>query len=97
MPRTTPLPKAETFTFRIEPALKTAFTKIAGEEGKPVGVLLRELVRDRVERRRRRAFEAEARRQSLEAAAAARDPGSDEAAMLRWLDASLAELADEWK
>jgi len=42
-------------------------------------------------------FEAEARRQSLEAAAAAQDPESDEAAMLRWLDAQLAELADEWK
>jgi hypothetical protein len=97
MPRTTPLPKAETLTFRIEPALKVAFTRIAGEEHKPVGELLRELVRERVERRRRRAFETEARRQSLEAAAAARDPNSDEAAMLRWLDANLGELAAEWK
>ena len=97
MPRTTSSAKADTLTFRIEPALKTAFTRIAGEEHKPVGVLLRELVRERVERRRRRAFESEARRQSLEAAAAARDPDSDEAAMLRWLDANLAELGDEWK
>jgi Ribbon-helix-helix protein, copG family len=97
MPRTTPLAKAETLTFRIEPALKRAVTRIAGEERKPVGELLRELVRERVERRRRRAFETEARRQSLEAAAAARDPNSDEAAMLRWLDANLAELAAEWK
>ncbi len=97
MPRTSPAPKDETLTFRIEPALKTAFTRIAGEERKPVGELLRELVRERVERRRRRAFESEARRQSMEAAAAARDPDSDEAAMLRWLDANLAELAGEWK
>jgi len=97
MARTSSAPKDETFTFRIEPALKTAFTRIAGEERKPVGELLRELVRERVERRRRRAFESEARRQSMEAAAAARDPDSDEAAMLRWLDANLAELADEWK
>jgi hypothetical protein len=97
MPRTTSSAKVDTLTFRVEPALKTAFTRIAGEEHKPVGVLLRELVRERVERRRRRAFESEARRQSLEAAAAARDPDSDEAAMLRWLDASLAELGDEWK
>jgi hypothetical protein len=97
MPRTTSSAKADTLTFRIEPALKTAFTRIAGEEHKAVGVLLRELVHERVERRRRRAFESEAHRQSLEAAAAARDPDSDEAAMLRWLDANLAELADEWK
>jgi hypothetical protein len=94
MPRITSSAKADTLTFRIEPGLKTAFVRIAGEEHKPVGELLRELVRERVERRR--AFESEARRQSLEAAAA-RDPDSDEAAMLRWLDANLAELADEWK
>ena len=91
MPRTTSSAKADTLTFRIEPALKTAFTIIAGEEHKPVGVLLRE----RVERsRRHHAFESEARRQ---AAAVASDPNSDEAAMLRGLDANLAELADEWK
>ena len=97
MPRTTSSAKADTLTFRIEPALETAFTRIAGEEHKPIGALLRELVHERVERRRRRAFESEARRQSLEAAAVARDPDGDEAAMLRWLDASLAELGDEWK
>ena len=97
MPRTTSSAKADTLTFRIEPALKTAFARIAGEEHKPVGELLRELVREHVMRRRRRAFESEARRQSLDAAAAASDPHSDEAAMLRGLDANLAELADEWK
>jgi hypothetical protein len=92
MPRTTSSARADTLAFCIEPALKTAFTRIAGEEHKPVGALLRE----RVERRRP-AFESEARRQSLEATAAARGPNSDEAAMLRWLDANLADLADEWK
>ena len=97
MPRTTPALKAETLTFRIEPALKAALIKIASEERRPVGDLLRDLVRARVERRRRRAFEAEAHRQSQELAAAAQDPQSDEAAMLRWLDATLLELADEWK
>jgi hypothetical protein len=44
----------------------------------------------------RRAFEAEARRQCLEVNAAARDPDSDEAAVMRELEASLAEFADEW-
>ena len=97
MPKTALPNKAGTLTFRIEPALKAALARIAEQEAKPVGEVLRELVRARVERRRRRAFEAEARRQSLEAAAAARNPNSDEAAMLRWLDASLADLADEWK
>ncbi len=97
MARTTPAPKIETLTFRIEPALKAALARIAGEERKPIGELLRELVRERVERKRRRAFEAEARRQSRDAAAAAGRPGSDEAAVMRELDADLAEFADEWK
>lgn len=97
MPRPNPPGKAETLTFRVEPALKHALVKLASEERKPVGELLRELVRERVERRRRRAFEAEALRQSREAATVARNPNSDEAAMLRWLDANLDTLADEWK
>lgn len=97
MPRTAASAKADTLTFRIEPALKTAFTRIAGEEHKPVGALLRDLVRERVERGRRRAFKSEARRQSLEAAAFARDPNSDEAAVMREIDAELSEYFDEWK
>ena len=88
--------KVETVTFRIDSALKTAFAQIAAEESKPVGELLRELVRDRVERKARREFEADARRQSLEAAAAARDPRGDEAAVLRELEAELDGSSDEW-
>jgi len=45
----------------------------------------------------RRAFEAEARRQSLEAAAAARDPHSDEHTVMHELEADLDEFGDEWK
>ncbi len=45
---------------------------------------------------RRRVFEAEARRQCLAANAAARDPDSDEAGVMRELEANLAEFADEW-
>ncbi len=89
--------KVETVTFRIDSALKTAFAQIAAEESKPVGELLRELIRDRVDRRARREFEAEARQQSLEAAAAAQDPCSDEAAVLRELEAELESFSDEWK
>jgi predicted transcriptional regulator len=97
MPRTSADPKPETVTFRIPSALKAAIVEIAEQEAKPVGALLRELVSDRVERQRRRAFEAEARRQSLELAAAAQDPNSDEAAVMRELDANFEEFAREWK
>lgn len=90
-------PKAETVTFRIDPELKAALAEIAEREAKPVGELLRELVRERVEQRQRREFEAEARRQSLEAAAAARDPNTDEAVAMRELDTDLEEFTDEWR
>jgi hypothetical protein len=89
--------KAEILTFRIDPSLKREVTRIARTERKPVGELLRELVQERVDRKRRREFEAEARRQSLECAAAARDPNSDEAAVMRELEANFEEFAREWK
>jgi hypothetical protein len=89
--------KVETVTFRIDSVLKTAFAEIAAEEAKPVGELLRELIRERVELKARRSFEAEARRQALEAAAAVQDPGSDEAAVMRELEADLEGFCDEWK
>jgi hypothetical protein len=86
---------AETLTFRIDPALKAALAELAEAEAKPVGALLRELVRERIEQTRRREFEAEARRQSRLIAAAARDPDSDEAAVMRELEANFDELARE--
>jgi hypothetical protein len=89
--------KVETVTFRIDSALKIAFAEIAAEEAKPIGELLRELVREPVEQRARRSFEAEARRQALGAAAAAQDPSSDEAAVMRELEADLEGFSDEWK
>ncbi len=97
MSRTSTDPKDETVTFRIPSELKAAIVEIAAQEAKPVGELLRELVAERVERQRRRAFEAEARRQSLELAALAQDPNSGEAAILRELDANFEEFAREWK
>jgi hypothetical protein len=97
MPRTTADPKLETLSFRIPVALKAAIAEIAERDEKPLGALLRELVSDRVEKERRRAFEAEARRQSLEIAAIAADPTSDEAVLQRGLDALFDEFAREWK
>ena len=96
MPRLTTEPKADTMTFRIDPQTKAAITAVARSEDKPVGELLRELVRGRIEEGHRRLFEAEARRQSLEAAAAAKDPNSDEARVMRELEADLDEI-DEWR
>lgn len=97
MPRTSADPKPETITFRVPSALKTALCEIAEHERKPVGELLRELVSDRIRLERRRAFEAEARRQSREAAAAEADPNSDAAAVQREIDALFEEFGREWK
>ena len=97
MPRTGTAVKAEILTFRIDPSLKREVSRIARTERKPVGELLRELVQERLDRKRRLAFEAEARRQSLLVAAAAQDPDSDEAAVMRELDANFEEFAREWK
>jgi len=97
MARTSAEPNADIITFRIPPALKTAFAEIARQEAKPVGELLRDLIRERVKQKERREFEAEARRECLEINAAARDPNSDEAAVMRELEADLEEFSKEWK
>jgi FKBP-type peptidyl-prolyl cis-trans isomerase (trigger factor) len=97
MARTSTDHKAEIITVRVPPELKAAFAEIAHAEAKPVGELLRELIRERIEQKKRREFEAEARRQCLEINAAARDPNSDEAAVMRELDANFDEFAREWK
>ncbi|HEY1798011.1 MAG TPA: ribbon-helix-helix protein, CopG family [Stellaceae bacterium] len=89
--------KTEIVTFRIDAALKDEFAGIAEAEDKPVGELLRELVREHVKRRKRLAFEAEARRQCELLNAAARDPNSDEAQVMRELDANFEDFAKEWK
>lgn len=99
MPRVSQHPKAETFNFRIDPALKAAFTHATQAEDKPAAQVLRDFMRAYVERRNRKAFETEARRQSREAAERARDPQSDEARSLKEMEALFDEddFADEWK
>ena len=88
-----------TVTFRIDPGLKAALMEIAGRQNRPVGALLRGLVRRHLDRRRRRELEAEARRQSLQCAAVARNPESDEATLMRELAVALRETSDreDWK
>ena len=95
MARTSSDPNTDVLTVRIPPTLKAALTEIAIEEAKPVGELLRELIRERVTQKERREFEAEARRQSLLLAEAARDPNSDEAVLMRQLDANFDEFSHE--
>jgi hypothetical protein len=61
--------------------------------------LMRDLVRRHVAGREHRAFEIEARRQSLSIAQRARDPASDEAQVMREIEADMGhnDFADEWK
>lgn len=85
-----------TVTFRLDHATKSKLTRLAKRDHRSLGALLRELAHERVIREQQRVFELEARRQSLEAAEAARDPESDEAKVMRELEDDLAEFADEW-
>ncbi|HWD58592.1 MAG TPA: ribbon-helix-helix protein, CopG family [Stellaceae bacterium] len=89
--------KTETVTFRLEAALKDEFAEIAEAERKPVGELLRDLVRQHVKQRKRLAFEAEARRQCAVINAAAQDPNSDEARVMREMEAHFVDVMREWK
>ena len=99
MPRLSQHPKCDTFNFRIDPALKAAFTQATESEDRPAAQVLRDFMRAYVESRNRKAFEAEARRQSREAAARALVPQSDEAQSLEEMEALFDKnhFADEWK
>jgi hypothetical protein len=89
MPRTSQHPKDASFNLRIDPALKAAFAAAAQEEDKPAAQVVREFMRDYVKQRERRVFAAEARRQSLRLAEAARDPNSEEAQVTREIEAEM--------
>lgn len=99
MPRTSEHPKQDSFNFRIDPALKAAFVAAAEAEDKPAASLLRDFMRAYVARRERRVFTVEAQRQSRAIARRASDPESDEARVLRELDALLEadDFSAEWK
>lgn len=85
--------KMDTFTFRIEPDLKAAFVKLAENQDRPAGEILREFIRELVEAKRQSDFAREARRQSKIIAAAASNSGSDEAEVLRQLDRAFDQLS----
>jgi hypothetical protein len=90
--------KDESFNFRVNAALKAAFAAAAAADDRPAAQVLRNFMRVYVARRERRAFVAEARRQSLAVAALAADPRSDEAAVMRELEADLDAMqsGDDW-
>ncbi len=91
MPRTSLHPKESSFNLRIDPALKAAFTAATEAEDRPAAQVIRDFMRSYVKARERRAFEAEALRQSLLIAERARDPNSDEAQVMREIEAEIAD------
>jgi antitoxin component of RelBE/YafQ-DinJ toxin-antitoxin module len=88
MPRANAAPKAMRVTVRIEPDLKAELKKLAAQSGLSLSQLMRDLARERMAREERQAFEAEARRQSLAIAERAKNPNSDEAEAMRWIEAA---------
>jgi hypothetical protein len=78
--------KDETFNFRVDPALKAAFTSAAEAQERPAAQVLRDFMRAYVRAREGDAFALEARRQSRMIAAAAAVPGGDEALLLAEMD-----------
>ncbi len=91
MSRTTQHPKETSFNMRIDPKLKKAFTKAAEAEDKAAAQIVRTFMRAYVHQRERRAFEAQARRESLLIAERTGDPNSDEARVMREIAADLAD------
>ena len=92
-------PSSETFTFRLDSSLKTGLNRLAANEHIQPAELLRKLLRDHISQQERLAFEREARKQSLSIAKRALDPKSDEAQIMRELEAHLEDddFAGEWK
>lgn len=88
MPRASSQARDDTFNFRVDPALKADFQAAARAEDRPAAQVIRDFMREYVRRRRHRDFLAEADRQSRAIAARAADPDSDEAELLRELDAA---------
>jgi hypothetical protein len=90
--------KESSFHFRIDPALKAAFSAAAEAEDKPAAQILRTFMRLYVQQRQRHAFAAEADRQSRAIAARADIPGNDEYSVMREIEAELDrdDFAESW-
>lgn len=84
-------PAAETsFTFRIDPGLKQEFLAVTDRENKPGSQVLRDLMAAYIQRKKRKEFEAEARRQSKLIASS-----PEEAEVMEWI--SDVTDAEGWK
>jgi hypothetical protein len=89
MARTSRHRTENTFNFRLDAELKSEFIAAADADHQTAAEVLRRFMRTYVEQKRRSAFEAEVRRQSLAIAARASHPKSDEHVMMRELDTEL--------
>lgn len=99
MRRTVTTPNNESFTFRLDHALKAALTRSAFDRDMQPAELLRSLVRNYVTEQEYHAFELEARQQSLAIARRAKEAESDEAQIMREMNADFDRdhFSDEWK
>jgi len=86
----------ELVNFRLGRTEKEALYRLADEQDKPVGRLVREVVEEYLADHERKAWEAEARRTAARLGEEARDPSSQEAETLRLLDAESDELSSDW-
>ncbi|MBS0516901.1 MAG: DUF3018 family protein [Proteobacteria bacterium] len=88
-----PTVHGNTLTLRLDSELKSVLEEAANESSRPVGEVVRGLIRDFAREKRRREFLAEARRQSRILAEEAK--GEEEAESMRWID----DVADRsgWK
>ena len=93
MPRPIQRSKETSFVLRIDSALKAAFTAATDARDRPAAEVVRAFMRSYVKRAEILSFEAEARRQSRLIAQVARDPDSDEARVMREIEAELADPA----
>jgi hypothetical protein len=99
MPRSSQYPKETSFNLRIDPALKAAFTRATEAEDKPAAQVVRDFMRAYVRARERHAFAERAKHDALVIKAAAADPNSDEAQVMREIEAEMAEPGfwEGWK
>jgi len=72
--------KEDTINLRVDPDLKAEFMAATETENKPVAEVLREFMRNYIQRARRRKFAADARRQSQLVANSA-----DETEVMNWI------------
>lgn len=97
MPRASLYSKEKSFNFRIDARLKAAFQAAAEAEDIPAAQVIRDFMRAYVEKKRQKGRVADARLQSAIIATAARDPGSDEAQVMKELESDLQYFLKEWK